>query len=374
MHRIMIEHLFPKDKLEVVKPPRMDIGSFTTFKGYDPLGIGNQAVHNSGSSMLIDTPTFKVKVLNFINEHFKFSSTETDDVRSFISIQVDNLIKFKKDISFRKAILTKIFPKKPFDFNDNIESDYLYISLVLFFVCEYNFLKSTHNSHSVTKENCEKQYSHEQDLLSAYYSKLTSIDKIDYLSDVCYGRYYFLEVHFLEKDNPRSVPLELVGEYLLSTNKNFGSFDLLEQKEVQTAKTLDDKLLDEMGNRNPESQETKSGKRYKTNPRISKTVLEKAGYKCQVDSAHTTFYTTKELLFTEAHHLIPMSFQKGFLPINLDRKENIISICPTCHRAMHLGNKKEKEERLKILLEIKRKELKVVGLELNLKNLMDLYV
>lgn len=370
----MIEHLFPEEELQVVKPPRMDIGSFTTFKGYDPLGVGNQAVHNSGSSMLMDTPTFKVKVLKFINDHFKFSSTETADIHSFISVQVDNLVKFKKDISFRKSVLSEIFPIKPFEFNGDIESDYLYISLVLFFVREYNYLKSTHDSHSVTKENCEKHYSNEEELLSAYYDKLTSIDEIDYLSDVCYGRYYFLEVHFLEKDNPRSVPLELVGEYLLSMNKNFGSFDLLEQKEVQTATSLDDTRLDEMGNRTPELQETRQGKKYKTNPRISKTVLKKLGYKCQVDDTHTTFYTPKEVLFIEAHHLIPMSFQEDFLPTNLDRKENIISLCPTCHRAVHLGNEDEKEERLKILFDIKQEELNDVGLEMDLENLLDLYL
>ncbi len=370
----MIEYLFPEDELEVVKPSKMNIGPFVTFKGYNPLGKGNQAVHNSGSSMLKDTPMFEVKVLNFINEHFKFSSTKTDDVRSFISIQVDNLVKFKNDISFRKAVLSELFPKKPFEFDDDIESDYFYISLVLFFVREYHFLKSTKHSHSFTKESCKKYYSNEQDLLSEYYSKLTSINKIDYLSDVCYGRYYFLEVHFLEKDNPRSVPLELVGEYLFTINKNFGSFDLLEQKEIQTAKPLDDKLLDEKGNRKPELQKSKYSEKYKTDPRISKTVIEKAEYQCQIDNKHMTFYTTKNILFAEGHHLIPMSFQKHFLPINLDRKENIISLCPVCHRAVHLGNEKEKEKRLEILFKIKQKELKDVKLEIDFKELISLYI
>jgi len=87
-----------------------------------------------------------------------------------------------------------------------------------------------------------------------------------------------------------------------------------------------------------------------------------------------TFFTTKNILFTEAHHLIPMSFQKDFLPINSDRKENIISLCPTCHRAIHLGNNKEKNERLKILFEIKQKELEDVKLAIDFKRLISLYI
>ncbi len=370
----MIEHLFPKSELEVVKPPKMKIGSFITFKGYNPLGIGQQAVHNSGSSMLKDTPNFKVNVLNFINKHFKYSTTKTNDVNSFIISQVYNLIKFKRNLSFRKKVLTELFPKKPFEFNEDIKSEFLYISLILFFIREYNFLKSQHNHHSFTKEKCKKYYQNEQIFLSRYYEGLTTIRKIKYLSDVCYGRYYFLEVHFLEKDNPRNVPLSLTYEYLLTINKNVGAFDLLEQKEVQTAKSLDDTSLNELGNRKPELQKTTHGKKYKTNPRISKSVIEKEGYKCQVNNSHTTFYTTKNLLFVESHHLIPMSFQKNFLPINLDRKENIISLCPICHRAVHLGNKKEKKKRLKILVEIRKKELKDVGLDIDLTKIINLYV
>lgn len=370
----MIENLFPKDELAVVKPPRMNIGGFITFKGYNPLGKGQQAVHNSGSSMLKDTPTFKENVLTFINEHFKFSSTKTNDVNTFISIQVDNLIKFKEDLAFRKKVLLDIFPKNLFEFADEIDSDYLYIALIMFFVKEYNFLKSTHESHSVTKENCKQHYLNEEELLSAYYKKLVSLDKIKYLSDVCYGRYYFLEVHFLEKNNPRNVPLSIAYEYLLTINKNVGAFDLVEQKEVQTAKPLDEESLGELGDRVPEIQITKQGKRYKTNPRISKTVIEMSGFKCQVDDKHITFHTTKGTLFAEAHHLIPMSFQDKFLPHNLDRKENIISLCPTCHRATHLGNKKEKEDRLKLLFGIKLKELEKAGIEIDFDTLIKLYI
>ena len=59
-----------------------------------------------------------------------------------------------------------------------------------------------------------------------------------------------------------------------------------------------------------------------------------------------------------------MSFQHKFLPQNIDRKENIVSLCPTCHRAVHLGRLDEKEMRLELLFNKKIKGLKKVGIEI----------
>ena len=373
----MIEFLFPNKELETVVPPRMDIGDFLVFKEYskkhNPFGKGQQAVHNSGSSMLKDTPSFRANVITFIEDHFKYSDTKFDDVNSFISLQVDNLVKFKKDKGYRNLILKEIFPTQPFVFDNNIKSDFLFISLVLFFVREYNFLNSTHKAHDLTKNICLRYYKTENGLLDAYYKNLISQNNIKYLSDICYGRYYFLEVHFLEKANPRQVPLSLSYEYLVIKNKNIDAFDLTDQKEIQTAKKLSDKALDLLGNRTPEIGITGNSKRYKTNSRISKTVLEKADYQCEVDKTHMTFYTKKNVIFSEAHHLIPMSFQHKFLPQNIDRKENIVSLCPTCHRAVHLGRLDEKEMRLELLFNKKIKGLKKVGIEIEFEDLMKLY-
>lgn len=373
----MIEFLFPKKELEIVSPPRMDIGDFIVFKDYskkhNPFGIGQQAVHNSGSSMLKDTPTFRVNVISFIEEHFKYSDTKYDDVNSFISLQVDNLVKFKKDKVYRNVVLSELFPKTPFVFDNSIKSDYLFISLVLFFVREYNFLKSTHKPHELTKSICKRYYKNEKELLKSFFDNLKSQNKIKYISDICYGRYYFLEVHFLEKNNPRNVPLSLSYEYLVIKNKNMDAFDLSEQKEIQAAKKLTNKALEILGNRKPEIGISSGSKKYKTNSRISKTVLENESYQCQVDPTHMTFYTKKEIIFSEAHHLIPMSFQESHLPINIDRKENIVSLCPTCHRAVHLGRIDEKEKRLKILFKNKTKGLNKVGLKLTFEDLIKLY-
>ena len=75
----------------------------------------------------------------------------------------------------------------------------------------------------------------------------------------------------------------------------------------------------------------------------------------------------------EAHHLLPMSSQKDFLPVNIDREENIVCICPNCHRAIHYGSIDEKKERLSKLYEIRENELRQGGINCSKQELLKLY-
>lgn len=112
--------------------------------------------------------------------------------------------------------------------------------------------------------------------------------------------------------------------------------------------------------------------KYKTNPRISKTALEIANHICMGDHNHITFISKLGKPFMEAHHLIPMSAQKDF-SINLDRIENIVSICPICHSAIHLGDDATRLELLKKLYDLKEKELKSVGINISFGELFTKY-
>ena len=112
--------------------------------------------------------------------------------------------------------------------------------------------------------------------------------------------------------------------------------------------------------------------RYKTNARISKTALNLANYTCMGDHNHVTFTSKLGKQYMEAHHLIPMMAQKDF-SINIDRVENIVSICPICHSAIHLGDEATRLELLKKLYDIKEKELKSVGLNISFGELFSKY-
>lgn len=112
--------------------------------------------------------------------------------------------------------------------------------------------------------------------------------------------------------------------------------------------------------------------KYKTNPRISKTALELANHICLGGENHITFVSKLGKPFMEAHHLIPMSAQKDF-SINLDRIENIVSICPICHSAIHLGDDATRLELLKKLYDLKENELKSVGINISFGELFTKY-
>lgn len=119
------------------------------------------------------------------------------------------------------------------------------------------------------------------------------------------------------------------------------------------------------------------GSQYvKRNPSIAKRVITINNYCCAIDSNHTTFKTRTGITYMEAHHLIPCTvsnsrrFQKKS---KLDRVENIVCICPNCHRAIHYGNNETQEKYLKILYNKQKEQLDRVGLQLSFEELLEIY-
>lgn len=86
-----------------------------------------------------------------------------------------------------------------------------------------------------------------------------------------------------------------------------------------------------------------SSTRFQRNISEATAALEKADFKCEVDPTHITF-TSKSSgkPYVEGHHLIPLSLQDQFTH-NIDIKENIVALCPNCHRLLHHGTTEEKE-------------------------------
>ena len=80
----------------------------------------------------------------------------------------------------------------------------------------------------------------------------------------------------------------------------------------------------------------------------------------------------------EGHHLIPCTYSNAKFywekhGINIDCENNIVSLCPTCHRQIHFGSKEEKKIIIQKLYKIKAQKLEEVGINLSLNDLMDLY-
>lgn len=92
------------------------------------------------------------------------------------------------------------------------------------------------------------------------------------------------------------------------------------------------------GPRTPLRNQTSISKgRWRRDPNVAATALRNAHYQCEVDATHLSFIARKSKEnFVEAHHLIPMAEQNRYTH-SLDVPENVVSLCPTCHRLLHHG-------------------------------------
>lgn len=85
-------------------------------------------------------------------------------------------------------------------------------------------------------------------------------------------------------------------------------------------------------------------KRYKRNLLEVRKAKKFASYICEYDNNHVTFLNNYENKpYIEAHHLIPMATQ-GLFQYNIDFADNIIRLCPNCHRRIYYGVKSDKSE------------------------------
>lgn len=113
-------------------------------------------------------------------------------------------------------------------------------------------------------------------------------------------------------------------------------------------------------------------------PAFAKKALERDNYSCLIDNNHNTFITKAGNHYVEGHHIIPFTIDNAIKyqekNIFLDHNNNIISLCPNCHRQIHYGNKEAKEELIKIVYEKSKKMLKDLNIEIDYEALLKLYL
>lgn len=149
-------------------------------------------------------------------------------------------------------------------------------------------------------------------------------------------------------------------------------------RNVESAGLISDEKLRKCIDREPEEEYQSKSCRCKTNPGIAKTVIVKTGYKCFISPEnHLTFKsnTTKQQ-YMEAHHLIPISYYQliwnRFLK-HVDCEQNIVSLCPNCHRKIHYGTSEEKKEILDKIYDKRRELLSDSGIEVSKEELYKFY-
>lgn len=132
-------------------------------------------------------------------------------------------------------------------------------------------------------------------------------------------------------------------------------------------------LIDSLNNRNPVLIQYKYGSRFEIDSRISKLAIKINGEVCSSNNSHDLFDKGNGYKYLEGHHLIPMSAQKDFAK-NIDRIENIVGLCPYCHRAIHHGSQTVKRTIIKTIFTTEKVEmLNSLGLIFNIEELISKY-
>ena len=113
-------------------------------------------------------------------------------------------------------------------------------------------------------------------------------------------------------------------------------------------------------------------KQYHRSKIVSRNALIKAGCLCEVDNTHPVFKRkNSDMNYTEPHHLIPVYAFADFPDVDLDREQNVVSLCSHCHNLLHYGS--EIDYVLKPLYEQRKELLKLIGLEITYEDLKKYY-
>lgn len=124
----------------------------------------------------------------------------------------------------------------------------------------------------------------------------------------------------------------------------------------------------------PISQRAGSRNIYLRDPAVAKHALSSAGHLCEIDITHKSFLRRHgNVLYMEPHHLIPMSFT-DYYGVNLDREQNIFSLCSNCHNQIHYGTKEDVRQLVfKLFLSRESEICSILGKNITVNELFQLY-
>ena len=196
-----------------------------------------------------------------------------------------------------------------------------------------------------------------------------------------YSKYFDLEVGFTEKEFLQTLNefvfiykqlKALIGSNILAIT---GVIEEDYQDTLQAGE-LSNKLLLPDGpvalGAKKESAKTNSN-RWSRSADIAHEAIVSANNECFFNKNHTTFTSRRSTKpFMEAHHLIAMEYQDRF-EFSLDVPENILCICPNCHRQIHHGTEKEVKPLLDLAFQDRNKALRTRGLDISIEELCKLY-
>ena len=164
----------------------------------------------------------------------------------------------------------------------------------------------------------------------------------------------------------------------LEPNPLLDNDDADEQEEIQLAEPASKNEIKDSANRALCIVSGKNGMTIAKNTRLSKSSLIRANYTCSVNPNHKTFITKNGTFYMEGHHLIPCTVTNSNyfwdkFNRNIDCIENIVCLCPNCHREVHYAEWEGKSIALKVIYKQYKDNLEEAGIRISEEELLNLY-
>lgn len=122
---------------------------------------------------------------------------------------------------------------------------------------------------------------------------------------------------------------------------------------------------------------TSHHKELARNPILGKIAIKHAYYACENDYRHETFESNRtHKPYMEAHHLIPVSYQQEIwdkFHVNIDCLENLVSLCPTCHKAFHFGTPRVRALMIEKLFRACAPKYKSINFQITVEDIKKFY-
>lgn len=193
-----------------------------------------------------------------------------------------------------------------------------------------------------------------------------------------YNSYMFRKQRFF-KGTYKSLDEKIIA-YLEKYLENSEFYeDELYQEEIRNKDISGLSKFSNTFEKKPQWSETGGSMAVKKNAAYGKQAIVDADYLCEADAKHQTFMTNKGVPYMEGHHLIPCTAQNAKeywykYKRSIDCVENIMCLCPTCHRKIHFGSIEEKKAIIKQLYLKQNSKLREAGLNITLGDLTNLYL
>lgn len=182
---------------------------------------------------------------------------------------------------------------------------------------------------------------------------------------------------FLHNDQGWSIDLVNIDDALSTIDTQESDEDYVDEVMSDTEDITESDSFDNSKNE-PSVVNGTSAQSVKRNPRIGAMVIKSSDFKCQYNPSHETFVSNKNTKpYMEAHHLIPVNKTMKYWKeqaINIDCEENVVSLCPNCHRAVHHGNLDTKMKILKKLYNDRETGYQSLGLTIDFAALLKEYI